>query len=295
VWVLKGHKGAVRHLAYAPDGWTLLSLGGSPDMLLWDLALGEVRPNLMADHIFWAGFTPDGRHFLTHGLKTRISLWDLASGARSATPFKPRDSCTFDTYRFSPDGNLFLAITSRHRYEVSWWAYPSWEPLRSWQIGQEWPGIPRDIAFRPDGRLLALLHDHGVLLFEVPGGALRSQLPFDLTQAMGGLAFSPDGRHLAVHSGPRAVILDVETGEQVAEVRLATKFIMQAAFTPDGRYLATVSNEATVKFWDTSSWKLAREFAWQIGGLRCLAFAPDGMTAAAGGAGRKIVVWDVDL
>ncbi len=43
------------------------------------------------------------------------------------------------------------------------------------------------------------------------------------------------------------------------------------------------------------TWKVEAEFAWQLGELRCLAFSSDGMLAAAGGTGKKIVVWDVDL
>ena len=66
-------------------------------------------------------------------------------------------------------------------------------------------------------------------------------------------------------------------------------------FTRDGRFLATVSNEETVKFLDTGSWNVQTEMAWQIGGLRVIAFSPDGTLAAAGGRGKKVVVWDLEL
>jgi hypothetical protein len=35
-------------------------------------------------------------------------------------------------------------------------------------------------------------------------------------------------------------------------------------------------------------------FDWKIGRVHCLALAPDGMTAAAGGHDHSIVVWDVE-
>jgi WD40 repeat protein len=273
-----------------------MSLSASGDMRLWDLARGEARWTLDSDRVCRAAFTPDGQHLLIDCYKTEIGLWEVASGERLAAPVEYPQDWPFFRYYFSPDGTLFLAVTAGdRRYGVCWWAYPSWEPLGVQNAVPVWPGVPEDLAFRPDGRLFAVLCGDGVCLLEAPGGARRSQLPFRLTQEKSRLAFAPDGRHLAVHSGPRAVVFDVESGRQVAEPRLAKKFIKQAVFMPDGRYLATVSNEATVKFWDTSSWKLAHEFAWQVGGLRCLAFAPDGLTAAAGGTGRKIVVWDVDL
>jgi len=44
------------------------------------------------------------------------------------------------------------------------------------------------------------------------------------------------------------------------------------------------------KFWDVDG-RLRREFDWQIGDVSAVTFAPDGLTAAAGGH-EKILVWD---
>src|SRR5262249_4837627 len=67
------------------------------------------------------------------------------------------------------------------------------------------------------------------------------------------------------------------------------------AFHPSGRYLAATSNDATVKLYDTTTWKLAHTFTWKICPLKCIAFSPDGNLAAAGSDKGKVVVWDVDL
>jgi hypothetical protein len=37
------------------------------------------------------------------------------------------------------------------------------------------------------------------------------------------------------------------------------------------------------------------EWEWKIGEVNDLKFAPNGMTAAAAGSNRKVVVWDLDL
>jgi WD40 repeat protein len=108
------------------------------------------------------------------------------------------------------------------------------------------------------------------------------------------LAYHPGGRQLAFGWGAKVAVCDTGTWEQVAEMRQERKHILSGAFTPDGRSFLTASNEETVKCWDTASWTLKREYAWEIGGLRSVAVAPDGMTAAAGGDSTEVILFDLD-
>ncbi|MBY0230014.1 MAG: hypothetical protein K2W96_12090 [Gemmataceae bacterium] len=110
---------------------------------------------------------------------------------------------------------------------------------------------------------------------------------------MRGLRFSPDARWIALSSETRLWAYEAATGEVVAKLSLPSKHYQDIAFTADSRFLAAVSNEATVKAYDTSSWTLRHELAWGIGPLKSLAFSRDGMLGAAGGS-RKVVVWDMD-
>ena len=73
------------------------------------------------------------------------------------------------------------------------------------------------------------------------------------------------------------------------------KKITDIAFHPSGRYLAAASNDRTVKLFDTAAWTLAGAFAWDAGRMRSVAFAPDGLTAAAGGENGWLILFDVDL
>lgn len=67
------------------------------------------------------------------------------------------------------------------------------------------------------------------------------------------------------------------------------------AFHPSGRWLAATSNDATVKLYDTETWRVATTYTWNVGRLRSVAFSPDGQLAAVGSDTGKVVVWDVDL
>ena len=67
------------------------------------------------------------------------------------------------------------------------------------------------------------------------------------------------------------------------------------AIHPTRPLVATVQwRQTLVKLFDTRSGKMASRFQWKLGELLSVAFSPDGTLAAAGSAGGKIVVWDVD-
>ena len=51
----------------------------------------------------------------------------------------------------------------------------------------------------------------------------------------------------------------------------------------------------TVRAFDTSGWREATAHKWPVEPVAGLAFAPDGLKAAAGGNEGQVVVWDVDL
>ena len=60
------------------------------------------------------------------------------------------------------------------------------------------------------------------------------------------------------------------------------------------RALAVGGWDQTVRFYDPVLGHQLAAFDWQLQKIRCLAIAPDGMTAAAGGDSPEVVVWDVE-
>lgn len=83
--------------------------------------------------------------------------------------------------------------------------------------------------------------------------------------------------------------------ELVAEVEGHANTINQVSWSPDGSLLASVSNDATLRLWDSETWQCIKTIA-NTGWLTCVAWSPVGNLIAFGGYGQdgEISVWDVD-
>jgi WD40 repeat protein len=84
-------------------------------------------------------------------------------------------------------------------------------------------------------------------------------------------------------------------------------------YSPDGQFFALACEDGTIRlhdcvtneettcqdrricFDDCVTHKEVKRYDWGIGRVGCVAFASDGLTAAAGGANGRVVVWDMDV
>jgi WD40 repeat protein len=93
-------------------------------------------------------------------------------------------------------------------------------------------------AFSPDGRTIAVAERAAVSLWEVASGRSRGRLM--APRPASGLAFSPDGRLLALGAGPEAPLSlwDLATDQIVGRLPDDHREGQQIAFSPDGSRLA---------------------------------------------------------
>jgi WD40 repeat protein len=309
--ILKGIPSPIYDVEFSPDG-RLLLVSTLWDSYHWDLLAGT-GPHRTVHAIRIPIFTPTGNSVLglsgentlcesglkNLGLDERHNRGeiDLANRHifREARPVPSGPGASIKAIGLSPDHSRVVAVATLNLPPLLWWAWPDLTPLAGWPAHSSDNFYPTNLSFAPDGRTLAVLASGAVELRETAagGGCWKTSIPFHYRDPR--LTFSGDGRFVATSNGRHILILSAKQGEIVGQISLQSKHVQALAFTPDHRYLAAVSNEATVKFYDTASWRLQTELAWQIGPLRCLAFSRDGMLAAAAGAGKKVVVWDFDL
>ena len=69
--------------------------------------------------------------------------------------------------------------------------------------------------------------------------------------------------------------------------------LLGEGFSADGKFVLAGGTDGSVRLWDVETGQQRSAYDWKVGKIRAVAFAPDGMRAAAAGD-KDIVVWDVD-
>jgi hypothetical protein len=150
------------------------------------------------------------------------------------------------------------------------------------------------LALSPDDRQLAGLEDGTLIVCrDLKGGKNTRALPHD-SQRVLAMAFTADGRQL-VSATQRAIYLwDVARERQTRRFEVEGSKLVALAVQPGGPLLLTAHGDHTVALRERDTGRVLRRFDWKIGPLRGVAFAPDGLTAAALGKDGQLFVWDVD-
>ncbi len=110
------------------------------------------------------------------------------------------------------------------------------------------------VATDPSGQWLASSGYHEVLLWSLPDGELVTRIS-NVAERVGGLAFHPDGRRLAVASGTpgqlgEVKLFDRETGELLEDRLVSEDAIFAVAFSPEGDRLAACGADGTIAIFD---------------------------------------------
>jgi WD40 repeat protein len=312
----------VSGLSFAPDARRLAviefqnaKLRPNTPAIRWiDLASGETVRILTFPEVYAVALSPDhsllgvGRLGGEAGKpSTLIERYELPNPnpalAWEIANYLPRSAAC------PPDGSGFaVALENRDPYQHGEGEFPhavcGWDGRTGVRVGPVplswWPA--HMMAFSPDGRWLACAGRGGrVLVLRWPGGEWIDEFPAPLTER---IRFAPDRPLLAVVATKSVMVFDVPAVVKRAAGRAVQRLatlqrghrdrVTDVAFAPTADRVLTCSTDETVRVWSLAERRCVRCFEWGIGALTAVAWSLDGLTCAAAGANRQVVVWDAD-
>jgi WD40 repeat protein len=238
-------------------------------------------------------FTPDGREYVTG--YTRVEVHDSLTGRvvrdlgelpkvppdpKSPAPPDEPFPVVLGTAVVSPDGRWVVEAGAYH----PWFSF---SPMYAEGVARV-----RDVR---TGRIVCTIPSS-----RGQGGMTKHAMPeFDR------FAFTPDGKRLFVAGAEitrtrwdvKLTTWDVETGAKVAEWPIEDGLIHYRtvpdalAVSPDGGRVA-LSTGGLIRMWDTATGRELFPRSGHLGGVRSVAYAPDGRTLYTLGSGRRLHAWD---
>ncbi|MFD0209925.1 PQQ-binding-like beta-propeller repeat protein [Streptomyces hirsutus] len=208
-----------------------------------DAATGRLRRSRSLGALDTAVFSPDGTRLALVGVEATVRIWHLATGALH-TVRTGRDQ-PVRTVAFTPDGRTLAVVTIEADDErVTLLDAATGRTQRTIEPSAR---SPLSLAFSPDGHALATASSGNRLVktWDARTGQLRDS--FRVNGEVESLAFSSDGRTLAVSSARGVQLWDLATSQP--RITLPTRSRAAAAFSPDGRTLA-IGTGSSIELWN---------------------------------------------
>jgi WD40 repeat protein len=311
----EGHTSRIAALNFVAKGKKLQTTGADGKVCLWDTATtkqaqrfavhkdDKTRPGSYdAAPVFALLATSEGgKHLIAAPPDSNAArLWDL-SARQGLCDFE----CNNDVQALalSADGKT-AACAARDRV-ARVWDVDTGKELCQVKIPD---GEFRHLTFAPNGKALAMAWQYPdrtinktmceVWVVDIATGAkaLEWKRPNYFTSA---LAFSHDGKVLAVASGEVAVIhlLAAGNGKELGKLETGSSPFRAIAFSPDGRTLAAATqlfiNRSEILLFELATKKLRWFFVDQPGTVDTLAYSPDARVLATAGGDTTVLLWDL--
>jgi hypothetical protein len=267
--------------AFSPDGKLLFTGAGHQGMTLWDVGTGRAVghfANLSYTEGLAGAFTPDGKHFIGaswggHRESHPVAVWDVAKRERLRSLDEDVNDTPFSAVAVAPDAKTIALAAGWGRrggaLTVVFWDLASGDEV----------GHLEGLANAEEAR------NRGGRVFEA-------------------LAYSPDGRSLAILLEGRVLLVELATSKLRGEITFAAGPQGQAerqaatfgalAFAPGGRTLAVGCSDGAIRRFDLRTGRELTPLPGHNGAVIALCWARDGKRIHSYGLDGLSFGWRAD-
>lgn len=332
---LTGHQGPVVSLVMARDGKTLVSGGQDGTIRLWDFASrkeSKVIHREPGDGDALA-LSIDGKLLATAGLNNTVRIFETDTGKELFANLGPRGALTAAV--LSRDGKTLAAgggtrlihlwdaqsgkelrqLPAEHHGDLTLALAPDGKTLAVaggpaaitfWNLadGAKGPAIDNPakdpilcVRYSPDGKQLAAGHRTGMVrVWNLADSKIVQELKYP--GAAFTLAFSPDGKNLAVSGNSKVLIWEIASAREIRQFLSkdgppATQpYVASLAYSADGNTLALGCYDAVARLVDVNSGKEVRACEGHRSAILGVAFSTDGRTLASASFDQTVRIWE---
>jgi WD40 repeat protein len=252
----------IAQVAYSPDGKSLASFGRYYDnkVRVWDVETGKLRYEFGQVAIpagrdslgIGLAFSPDGKMLAVASLRLKvITLRDAGTGKVLGS--LDADGWV-DALAFSPDGKTLAITFTRfgNGDTVSTWDLATKKMKFALPNDDAPDGVPTDLRFSPDGKLLAEIVGDTVPIWDV--AAQKRLRKFTRPEHLVAMTFTAAGELLALESDGSTSrdyldLWNVTKNKRLRRLEVPGRMLYDAVFSRQGSQLAAAADDSSILVW----------------------------------------------
>ena len=250
-------------------------------------------------------FSKDGKLLISGGQDQRARVWSVETG-RELLKLEGHQA-SVSAVALTPDGKY--AVTGGLDANLVLWNLATREPMRQFDADR---AEITSVAVSPDGKLVAAGNGERAIVWDI--ATAKRVRAVKLLPRVNDVAFSPDGRRLAVVSGasvkvelatparlaqipkPQVALVNIDGRNEFWRYSKHTSPVNTVSFSADGAYVITGSGgfqgeDNSVRVLDAGTGTEIKILPHKAS-VDSVAMSPDKRTILTSGADQKVHVWD---